>query len=216
MKYFLILIVMLTGFSVILIENAFAEDLEELTPEIIRSMVENLSPEFKTPKQQTNVGILSSEVECKKDLQLIFKSSNGNPACVKPDTKTKLIERGWGTMTYLDKTMEVQGTDHSVKYRIDGNATVTDSIYSEDTASVIITLDAITSGSFTIEIPRTLIDSGHSNCDPYYEREEPFAVLINHEEVFFEEIATTSEKRTLSISFQETTKKIEIISFCLI
>ncbi len=170
---------------------------------------------YTSPLKQTREGLLPSEVMCTNDYVLILKN-NGNPACVKPETKTKLIERGWGTMTYLDKTMEVQGTDHSVKYRIDGNATVTDSIYSKDRASVIITLDAKTSGSFTIELPRTLIDSGHSNCDLYYEREEPFAVLINHEEVLFKEIATTSEKRTLSISFQENAKEIEIISFCLI
>lgn len=158
-----------------------------------------------------------------KDTLSRNKITEENPMPCRPNMdscmcslETKLIEKGWGTMTYLDKTIEVQATDHSVKYRIDGNATVTDSIFSKDTASVIITLDAITSGSLTIELPRTLIDSGHSNCDPHYEREEPFAVLIDHEEVLFEEIATTSEKRTLSISFQENTKKIEIISFCLI
>jgi len=116
----------------------------------------------------------------------------------------------------IDKTIQVQGSGYSVKYRIDGNAIITDSIFKEESNSVIITLDAITSGSLIIEIPRTLIDSGHTNCDPNYEREEPFAVLIDHEEVFFEEIATTSEKRTLSISFEENTKTIEIIAFCLI
>ncbi|MEX0596513.1 MAG: hypothetical protein WD512_08420 [Candidatus Paceibacterota bacterium] len=171
---------------------------------------ENQRPPLKQFKYLT-----VDKISCNRDLVLIVKY-DGSPACVKPATKTKLIERGWGTITYLDKIMEVQETDHSVKYRIDGNATVTDSIYSKDRQSVIITLDAITSGSLTVELPRTLIDSGHSNCDPNCEREEPFAVLINHEEVLFEEIATTSEKRTLSISFQENTKKIEIISFCLI
>ena len=170
---------------------------------------------YPSPLKQTREGLLPSEVMCTNNYVLILKN-NGNPACVKPTTVQKLIERGWGTITYLDKTMEVQETDHSVKYRIDGNATVTDSVYSQDRQSVIITLDAKTSGSLTIELPRTLIDSENRNCDPYYGREEPFAVLINHEEVLFEEIATTSEKRTLSISFQENAKKIEIVSFCFI
>ncbi len=77
---------------------------EGITPEIIKNMVENLSPEFKTPKQQTNVGILPSEVQCKEGLQLIFKSTDGSPACVKPKTATKLVERGWGTNTPLPWT----------------------------------------------------------------------------------------------------------------
>jgi hypothetical protein len=190
--------------------------------------------EIIPPLKQLKSGIAIDEITCKEHLQLIIKNK-GNPACVKSDSFEKLYLRGWGDcawncshpipeniiehsmeLAYLDKTMDVQGTDHSVKYRIDGNATVTDSIYSEDSASVIITLDAITSGSLTIELPRTLIDSGHSNCDPSYEREDSFAVLIDNVEVRFEEIITTSEKRTLSISFQENTKKIEIISFCLI
>jgi len=70
------------------------------TPEIIKNMVENLSPEFKTPKQQTNVGILPSEVQCKEGLKLIFKSTDGSPACVKPRTVEKLIERGWADSQY--------------------------------------------------------------------------------------------------------------------
>ncbi len=67
---------------------------QELTPEMVNEMVKSLSPELKTPKQQTDVGILPSEVECKEGLELIFKY-NGSPACVKPSTAEKLIERGW-------------------------------------------------------------------------------------------------------------------------
>ena len=39
----------------------------------------------------------SSQVICKQGLELIFKSSNGSPACVKPKTAEKLIERGWAS-----------------------------------------------------------------------------------------------------------------------
>ncbi len=38
---------------------------------------------------------------CKKDLVLIFKF-NGIPACVKPETSVKLVERGWGKIIELD------------------------------------------------------------------------------------------------------------------
>ena len=36
--------------------------------------------------------------ECNKGHVLIFKISNNNPACVKPTTSEKLVERGWGMM----------------------------------------------------------------------------------------------------------------------
>ena len=62
-------------------------------------MVENLSPEFKTPKQQMKVGILPSEVECKEGLELIFKATDGSPACVKPRTAEILFERGWASVS---------------------------------------------------------------------------------------------------------------------
>ncbi len=39
-----------------------------------------------------------SDSACKTGLELIFKASNNSPACVKPSTATKLVERGWGFM----------------------------------------------------------------------------------------------------------------------
>jgi hypothetical protein len=48
-----------------------------------------------TPKNQMENGILLDEVKCKEGLELIIKLSDSSPACVKPGTKQKLIERGW-------------------------------------------------------------------------------------------------------------------------
>ncbi len=47
------------------------------------------------PKQQLDFGVSNREVICKDGLQLIFKSTDGSPACVKPKTAQKLFERGW-------------------------------------------------------------------------------------------------------------------------
>ena len=46
-------------------------------------------------KHQIKQGIEPMNVICKEGLELIFKSSNNSPACVKPKTAEKLIERGW-------------------------------------------------------------------------------------------------------------------------
>ena len=48
-----------------------------------------------TPLQQLKLGILPDHVICYNDLILIMKPSNDSPACVKPTTAQKLVERGW-------------------------------------------------------------------------------------------------------------------------
>ncbi len=48
------------------------------------------------PLKQLNSGIAISDLLCKKELELLFKSSDDTPVCVKPETKTKLMERGSG------------------------------------------------------------------------------------------------------------------------
>lgn len=55
------------------------------------------SQDHKSPLMQLKQGIPLDSIQCKEGLELIFKSSNGFPACVKPETKQKLIERGWAT-----------------------------------------------------------------------------------------------------------------------
>jgi len=47
------------------------------------------------PHHQVKNGIMPQDVQCPSPLELIFKSTDGSPACVKPETKMLLIERGW-------------------------------------------------------------------------------------------------------------------------
>lgn len=47
------------------------------------------------PLQQLKSGISANDIVCKEGFELIFKSKNDSPACVKAETKEKLIERGW-------------------------------------------------------------------------------------------------------------------------
>jgi len=48
------------------------------------------------PKKQVDFGISLEEIICKNNFELIFKSTDNSPVCVKPSTAQKLIERGWG------------------------------------------------------------------------------------------------------------------------
>lgn len=50
--------------------------------------------QFLSPKKQTENGRVSTSVRCNNDLELILKYDD-SPACVTPETKQKLIQRGW-------------------------------------------------------------------------------------------------------------------------
>ncbi len=47
-----------------------------------------------SPLKQIKSGVSVDEIQCKESLVLLTKH-DGSPACVKPETKEKLIERGW-------------------------------------------------------------------------------------------------------------------------
>jgi len=49
---------------------------------------------FQSPLQQTKSGIAVNDIVCRHNLQLVVKK-DGSPACVKPQTAKKLVERGW-------------------------------------------------------------------------------------------------------------------------
>ena len=50
---------------------------------------------FPPPLKQIQDDIDPSNVTCTEGLELVMKFSNGQPACIKPSSVEKLIERGW-------------------------------------------------------------------------------------------------------------------------
>jgi len=50
-----------------------------------------------SPLKQMQSGVLAKNVDCKSGFELIFKATNGNPACVSPASATKLIAMGWAS-----------------------------------------------------------------------------------------------------------------------
>ena len=66
------------------------------------ALLQNTSKEMQettvlSPLKQLKNGILPQEIKCKEDLILTIKISDGSAACVKSETKAKLIERGWAS-----------------------------------------------------------------------------------------------------------------------
>ncbi|CAE6494334.1 MAG: hypothetical protein QXE84_03190 [Candidatus Nitrosotenuis sp.] len=51
-----------------------------------------------SPLKQFMEGIPINKIQCRNGLEFIIKSSNDFPACVTPETKEVLIERGWAKL----------------------------------------------------------------------------------------------------------------------
>jgi hypothetical protein len=110
MKYFVILFgfLFLLGFTGI----AFAQYMgDNDPPEVLEERIGvgltkdiTWAPPIKQIKQFERE---PENVKCNSDLELIFKL-NGSPACVMAETKTKLIERGWGSENFENTTLALQ------------------------------------------------------------------------------------------------------------
>jgi hypothetical protein len=80
--------------------------------------------EFPSPLKQFKSGISVNDVKCQQDLQLVIKSEDGSPACVKSDTAQSLVKRGWALPSPKDfgynpgrgpATLEQQSSENSTK-----------------------------------------------------------------------------------------------------
>lgn len=71
---------------------------KDITEEYVATIgISKITNEILSPLKQSKSGISPDMVDCKPTLVLIIKNSDGSPACVKPETKTQLFERGWAT-----------------------------------------------------------------------------------------------------------------------
>ena len=63
-------------------------------PQAEKGKLIDVTKEFP-PLQQHKKGVNIGDIECRHGLQLIAKAKDGSPACVKPESITKLVEWGW-------------------------------------------------------------------------------------------------------------------------
>jgi predicted secreted protein with PEFG-CTERM motif len=100
-------------------------------------------------------------------------------------------------------TITVQKSTDLVVYEIT-NGKLINVIPDIDARSLLIYIEALDDGSITLTIPRSVLDATINDED------DEFFVLVDGEEVDFEEI-TTSTDRTLTIEFFAGSEQIEII-----
>lgn len=68
---------------------------EILQSDYVATLIVSEKSNLLSPLQQFKSGVGIEEIKCKEGLQLVMKKTNGNPACLRPATVAKLIERGW-------------------------------------------------------------------------------------------------------------------------
>jgi len=100
-------------------------------------------------------------------------------------------------------TITIQDSTDLIYYQI-VNAKLINVIPDMDAVSLLIYIQTTDDGSITLTIPRSILDAIIDNED------DEFFVLVDGEEVDFEEITTLID-RTLTINFLAGTEQIEII-----
>jgi hypothetical protein len=66
-----------------------------ISPYSVNAMNFNPDTIIVAPLKLFKAGVAPSDINCKDDLKLVFKVSDGHPACVKPSSMIILVQRGW-------------------------------------------------------------------------------------------------------------------------
>jgi hypothetical protein len=122
-------------------------------------------------------------------------------------TKNRVAETTFqftGSSDSARNTMLVEGTNFSVKYSIT-NGKVMGIKLDPQAKSLIISIQTTGDGILILSLPRELIDAKINGNDT------TFYVLVDGQEGNFQETATTTSGRILSVNFTNGTTEIEII-----
>jgi hypothetical protein len=65
------------------------------------------------PLQMIKQGHLIEEIKCNLGFEFVIKAEDGSPACVRPETALKLIERGW--LDNPSKELIIEGLNDTYK-----------------------------------------------------------------------------------------------------
>jgi hypothetical protein len=162
-----------------------------------------VTPVTESPLKQIDTGIPTENITCSNDLDLVYKTSNKYPACVKHATAEKLIQRGWAIrgqpISYFVKT-----DGFLIPYDLVG-ANMLGVKSDMKNKSLIFSVHATSSGVLYVAIPRALLDSKSA----YGNQDMKFIIFVDKQEIKYTE-TTSITNRTLSIPFDLGAKEIEI------
>jgi hypothetical protein len=75
--------------------NPFVSSTKKISNTDYEITLEMSGVNIEPPLKQFKSGIAVQDITCNRGLQLIIKSEDNSPACVKPDTVSQLVQRGW-------------------------------------------------------------------------------------------------------------------------
>ena len=101
-------------------------------------------------------------------------------------------------------TITIQDSTDLISYKITNGKVINAHSRPMDAVSLLVYIESTDDGTITLTIPRSVLDATINNGD------DQFFVLVDGEEVDFEEIVTSTD-RTLTINFLPGTEQIEII-----
>lgn len=88
------------------------------------SMEDSMGDHMATPLKQMSMGIAAHDVKCKDEFTIIFKATNGMPACVKPSSVDKLVEIGWASHDMMKEMMDNESTGSMMETSANVPATI--------------------------------------------------------------------------------------------
>ena len=155
---------------------------------------------YDPPLKQFKAGIPIERIQCKENLFLVIKASNGNPACVNEKSVVSLTVRNWAQIEDFEVTSGF--LDHQIE---NGQVLSMNFTKHDCSPSITIKINAEDDGHLLIHIPRIILDS-----------KDGFYVLVNGKEIDFEEPIGDMTQRILDIPFSNSSKSIDIVKGCLI
>ena len=93
----------------VIVNCPFVEIDKTMMDDKMHKMEGSMGDHMSSPLKQMSMGIDAHDVKCKDGFKIIFKATNGMPACVKSSSVDRLVEIGWAAskdMMMKDKMME--------------------------------------------------------------------------------------------------------------
>jgi len=93
----------------VIVNCPFVEIDESMMDDKMQPMDDSMKDRMASPLKQMAMGIDAHDVKCKESFEIIFKATNGMPACVKSSSVERLVEIGWAAsqdMMMKNKMME--------------------------------------------------------------------------------------------------------------
>lgn len=165
-----------------------------------------------TLKMQKGWGYDSDEFGCWYDASVLVERPNGKFACVYPHTAVKL---NWNVVINPTNSnfIETKVDDYDIFAHFSRGVVGNTITYDEHSNSLIVDLFAKSYGTLSLAIPKTLMDTQTEHCllpIPY----DDYFVLIDGEEVAFEQKIFHDIIRYLEISYPINGGRIEVIASC--